>query len=179
MKTLDEAIEQAVTKSNPHITPAEKEHQIEMLRRTIEEGRTPTLEDLGLTREMLNNLYVFTSRLYNSGKYEDASSVFAMLALLDDKEFDYPFALASCHHMLKQYSQAISNYMLAFNLDNTNPLPFYHIADCYMQMKKPVHAIHSFDLVEVIAKGQAKYNKIKERATLTRDRLIKEIESKI
>lgn len=179
MKNIEEMIDEAVMEISPNGTEQERKECAARLIDSIAEGRTLSPEELGLTANMLNDLYAFSYRLYNTGKYEDGSLLFALLSLIDSNNPDYVFALGACYHRLKRYTQAMNSYMAAFFLNTNNPLPFFHIADCYIQMQKPAHAIFSLGMVIAQADNNPKYAVIKHKAQMMRDRLLHDVEQGI
>lgn len=179
MKTIEELIKDTVEEVSPNSSPKEKMEYAAMLQKSIEEGRFPSKEEFGITPDMLTGLYASGYRLYNSGNYNDASIIFSILGLMDSKNSDYIFSLGACHHQLKEFKDALNYYMAAFYMDTRNPLPFFHIADCYIQMKKPGHAIFSLAMVIAQAGDNPNYAKIKQKAELIRNRLLNEVETSI
>lgn len=176
MKTVEDLIKEAVEGAYPEGNPKEKTECANKLRKIVETGQMPRAEDFSITPQMLATLYNLAYQDYNSGKYNEAANIFSFLCVIEPENADYVFALGACQHMLKNYWEALNSYMAAFYLDVSNPLPFLHISDCYIQMKKPGHAICSLGIVLAQAGDNPKYAKIKERSKLTRESLIKEIE---
>jgi type III secretion system low calcium response chaperone LcrH/SycD len=174
MKTIEQLIQETVDEAMPNGTSEQKKAHMDSLKRMIEAGKTPSAKDLGVTPEILSSLYAFAYRLYTTGKYEDALALFAWLGLLDDLNPLYPFGMASCYHMLKQYDKAINSYLMTFALDTHSPLPFFHMADCYTKLNKPDFAIVSLGQVLRQAGEDPKYSSIKEKAVLMRDSLNKQ-----
>lgn len=75
----------------------------------FEKGMLPK-DAMGLSDSMIEGIYGYAYRLYNSGKYRDASHLFRILILLDPTESKYILGLAACHHMQQDYKNAISSY---------------------------------------------------------------------
>ncbi len=129
---------------------------------------------LGLSDAMVEGLYSQAYRLYNTGKYKDASQLFRLLIMIDSSEAKFSMGLAACFHMMKEYNSAISTYALCGIIDPDSPIPHYHASDCYMQMKDPISAIISLEMAIKRAGEKPEYQSLKDRALMTIDNLKKE-----
>ncbi len=131
----------------------------------FEKGMLPK-DAMGLTDSMIEGIYGYAYRLYNSGKYRDASHLFRILILLNSTESKYILGLAACQHMQRDYQNAISTYAFVGLVDPYNPLPHYHISDCYL--KTGIIPMAQAELAQAIEKcgDQPQYVLVKERAVL-------------
>lgn len=132
----------------------------------LQKGMIPK-DALGLSDAVVEGIYAQAYRLYNTGKYVEASHLFRMLIMLNVSEAKYLLGLAACFHMLKEYQNAVQTYTMCAMLDPENPIPHYHASDCYVQMKDPLSAIIALDLAVKRAGEKPEYAKIKERALLS------------
>ncbi len=130
---------------------------------------------LHLGDETMEAIYGQAYNLYNQGRYKEASYIFRLLMLLDYMTPKYILGLAASLHRMKEYTTAANVYLLCGTLDSGNPLPHYHAADCYMQLNLPVMAVFTLNLAIAAAGTQPQYAIIKERATLMRDTLDKQL----
>ena len=73
--------------------------------------------------------------------------------------------------MLKEYQNAIQAYTMCSVIDPTSPLPYYHISDCFIQMKDALSAMISLQMSLEKAGDRTEYAKLKERASLTLENL--------
>lgn len=135
-------------------------------------------EAMGLTDAFVEGIYGQAYRLYNTGKYKEASQLFRLLMMLNAKQPKYTLGLAACFHMLKEYKNAIQIYTVCGIVDPESPIPHYHASDCYMQMKDPVSAIIALEMAIKRAGERAEYKMLKDRALLTIDNLKKELQPK-
>lgn len=170
MLTVQEAVDNAIAKIQPNCSEKDKKVYEEIAYKVIR--GIPPHAAVGITKDMETNLYTFAYRLYGSGKYQQALLVFSLLATVDDMNPRYLFGSAACYHMLKQYEDAINAYYAAYYRDTNSPLAFYHLSDCYRNIKRIDYAIMCLSMVQEIAGDQPKYAKIKERASLTKESLI-------
>lgn len=157
------------------ITKEEKTKNMEAaVRRASRKGTTPK-DALGLTDAMVEGIYGQAYRLYNTGKYRDASQLFRLLIMLNTTEPKYIMGLAACFHMLKEFRTAVATYTMVSVVDPQSPIPYYHASDCYMQMGDPASAMISLEMAVKRSGDKPEFRAIKERAALTIESLRKDI----
>lgn len=115
---------------------------------------------------MLEEMYDQAYRLYNTGSFYNASTMFRILVEIDPLKQDYVMGLASCFHMMKRYKPAMEVYQTAGVLDPYNPLPFYHAADCLMQLDDSISAISFLEMAVERSASNEEYRTLKETALL-------------
>lgn len=130
---------------------------------------------LGLSDAMVEGLYSQAYRLYNTGKYKDASQLFRLLIMMDSTEAKFSMGLAACFHMMKEYENAVSTYALCGIIDPESPVPHYHASDCYIQMKDPISAIISLEMAIKRAGDHPEFQSLKDRALMSIESLKKEV----
>ena len=140
------------------------------------QGLTPK-DAMGFSSGYMENVYAQAYRLYNTGKYAEATHLFRILIMLNAMEPKYILGLGASLHMLKEYYDAIQTYTMCAVLDPTNPIPHYHSSDCFIQMKDYLSAMLCLELVIDKASNKAEYAKMKERAQLSLDSLKKQLGS--
>lgn len=133
---------------------------------------------LGMSDAMVEGLYAQAYRLYNTGKYKDASQLFRLLLTLNATEPKYAMGLAACFHMIKEYHNAINTYSLCGIMDADSPIPHYHASDCYLQLKDRISAIISLEMAIKRAGDKEEYRALKDRALMTVENLRKELGEK-
>lgn len=131
----------------------------------------------GMSPKALENIYSQAYRLYNTGKYVEASHLFRILILMNGMEPKYMLGFAACFHMLKDYPNAVQFYTLCSAIDPTSPLPHYHASDCFIQMKDYISAMISLEMTLERAKDQKKFSELKERSLLSLESLKKQLMS--
>lgn len=155
--------------------PAEVKTAIEGLTKKIyEDGVTPK-DAMGLSDQMVEGIYGYGYRLYNTGKYEQASQLFRLLIMLDPTKMKHMMGLAACYHMLKDYSNAALTYTLCSFIDPSNPLPYYHASDCYLQSGSVELTKRALQACIASASAIPELNSVKERAQIMLDNLEKGI----
>jgi type III secretion system low calcium response chaperone LcrH/SycD len=143
--------------------------------KVVNQGVMPK-DMMGLSDAMVEGIYGQAYRLYNTGKYKDATQLFRLLIMLNSTESKYAMGLAACFHMLKEYKNAISTYSICGVIDPDNPIPHYHASDCYIHLDDPVSALIALEMAVKRAGEKPEYQTLKDRALLTIEGLKKEIE---
>lgn len=165
MTKIEEVIQTAITKVKPNCSEKDRENYHNVLSKVLDEGMSMR-EAMAMSGDTLEYLYGYAYRFYTTGNYKNASLVFAYLTMLDINNPKYFMAFAACKHRLKEYYEAINAYLSAFYLNVKDPLPFFHISDCYEKLNKPDYALFSLGMAIHIAGENPYYAKIKERALL-------------
>jgi type III secretion system low calcium response chaperone LcrH/SycD len=150
-----------------------KEYQ-NIAQKAMQQGVMPK-DILGLSDAMVEGIYGQAYRLYNTGKYKDASQLFRLLIMLNSTEPKYSMGLAACFHMLKEYQNAVSTYAMCGVVDPENPIPHYHASDCYIHLKDPISALIALEMAVDRSKEKQEYQTLKDRAKLTIETLRQEI----
>lgn len=146
----------------------------EICNKMIAQGMTPK-DAMGVSNSYLENVYSQAYRLYNTGKYAEATHLFRILIMLNAMEPKYILGLAACYHMLKEYYNAIQTYTMCMAIEPDNPVPSYHSSDCFIQMKDYVSAMICLELSISKAGDKKEYAKMKERAQLSLESLKKQV----
>jgi type III secretion system low calcium response chaperone LcrH/SycD len=168
-----EEVKKAIEKMGLNVGE-EKGKDMEKLTRTALFDQLLPKNAMGLSDAMVEGLYSQAYRLYNTGKYKDASQLFRLLIMIDSTEAKYTMGLAACFHMLKEYESAISTYALCGIIDPESPIPHYHSSDCYIQMKDYVSAIISLEMAVKRAGGKPEFQSLHDRGLMTIESLKKE-----
>lgn len=123
-----------------------------------------SIEDaLGLTPEIIEVIYKHGYHLYQSGKFREALNVFNLLHFFNPTENRYIFSIAACHHQSKNYLEAAAYYMIYEINDQKNPLPFFHLYDCFIHADHPSLARNALDEALRLAKLDPKHHELKGR----------------
>lgn len=141
----------------------------------FEKGMLPK-DAMGLSDGLIEGIYGHAYRLYNSGKYKDASQLFRLLIVLNPTAAKYPLGLAACFHMLKEYENAIATYTMVSLIDIDSPLPFYHASDCYIQLGDITSAIVNLQMTVARCGEKEAFALIKERSIATMESLKQQLD---
>lgn len=128
---------------------------------------------VGMSDAMVEGLYSQAYRLYNTGKYKDATQLFRLLIMMDSTEPKFVMGMAACFHMMKEYTNAVSMYALCGVIDPENPVPHYHSSDCYIQMKDNISAIISLEMAIKRAGDKPEFKALADKALITIESLKK------
>ena len=131
--------------------------------------QVPPRKALGMTPEMLEVIYQQGYLLFQSGKYDDALVIFNVLRLLDVTDARFTFAIAGCYHMKKEYLDAAANYLIYHEMDALNPIPPFHLYDCFNKAHYPSAALMFLQEALVLAGMDAQYSSLRERIQLEAD----------
>lgn len=145
--------------------------------KVVQDGVMPK-DVMGLSDAMVEGIYGQAYRLYNTGKYKDASQLFRLLIMLNSTEPKYSMGLAACFHMIKDYKNAVSTYAICSVIDPESPIPHYHASDCYIHLNDPASAHIELDNAIKKAGDKAEFQTLKDRALLSLEVINKEIEEK-
>lgn len=146
-----------------------------ILKSTLETGKIPK-EALGFSEERVRTIYAQAYRLYNTGKYTDASHLFRLLIALVPTDAKYYLGLAACFHLLKEYQGAVQVYTACAAIDAKSPVAYFHSSDCYIQLHDQMSAWVALQMAVERAGDQPAYQVLKERALLTIENIKKELE---
>lgn len=153
----------------------EVKHAVEKLATDIfEKGMLPK-DAMGLSDAMMEGMYSFGYRLYNTGKYEQAIQLFRLLVMLDPTQAKFSLGLAACFHMMKDYKNAATTYILCSIIDSNDPLPHYHASDCYLELNQPEMAFNALELCIERCNNRPEFSGVKDRAKITLDALRKQL----
>lgn len=156
-----------------------KEQKTEELKSIIQRSTQKAVspkDALGLTDAMIEGIYGQAYRLYNTGKYKDASQLFRMLVMINTTEAKYTMGLAACFHMLKDYKNAADTYSIVGMIDPQSPISFYHASDCYVKMGDIPSATVALEMAVKRAGSKPEFRTLKDRAAMTLESLKKELE---
>lgn len=142
--------------------------------RIVQKGLMPK-DIIGLSDQMVEGIYGQAYRMYQTGRYTDASQLFRLLVMINSNEAKYLLGLAACFHMLKEYKAATETYAVCAIIDPNNPIPHYHCSDCFIQLNDKISAMIALELAVQRAGDKPEYKNLKDRATLTIESLKKEL----
>lgn len=133
---------------------------------TILQKNVSAKEALGFTSEMIEELYDFGLKQFRAGKYGDALKFFFVLMRLDPQDPRFSFGIGACYQYQKNYSDAACYYSISQQAEYFNPLPAFHLYDCWMQLDQPVLALLSLREAWEVAKLDARYREFEEKIAL-------------
>lgn len=132
--------------------------------------------DLGIDEASLNTAYTLGYASYSAGRYAEARDFFALLVFWDPNDPNFHFGLAASHHMLKNYQFAIEQYLACIASDIDNPIPWFHMADCYIQLENWKMALVNLKAVLIRTEGKEEFAEIRKKVKLLKAVAIRKIE---
>lgn len=176
--TMREKVREVIDQMGEEVVPKHMKKRLEdTLDKMYVEGKWPK-DALGIPPESLESLYQHAYQLFQGGKYREALTCFSFLRQIDPPSFRYHFGVAACHHYLKEYDEAAGNYLFCTYMDVLNPVPFFHLYDCFVHQNDPYSALYALEKTILRAEGQPQFAVLKERAKLEKQKIEKEIAEK-
>ncbi len=174
MKGGRQDIRKAIEEMSQGMEPQKVENLQKLGSKIAGNGVTPK-DAMGLNDDMVEGIYAQAYRLYNTGKYKEASQLFRLLIMLNGAEPKYALGLAACFHMSKDYETAAEAYSNCGVLEPNNPIPHYHASDCYLQMGDKVSAMIALEMAVKRSGTKPEFVQLKDRALMTIESLKQEI----
>lgn len=106
---------------------------------------------------VINELYTRGYFFYESGKYTEATDFFKVLTQMKAENPLYWNGLGACLQMQKKYHEALLAYSTAAILDSTNPITFFHAANCCFSLNHIAEGIKAIEAAEDIARKNPEY----------------------
>lgn len=160
------------------VTPEIRALAEDVIKKALLEG-IPPKEALNLTSVQLEKIYLFAHNQFQAGKYADALPLFNLLHNLDPMDVRYSFSIAACEHYMKNYQKASGKYLECITMDPTNPLPYFHLYDCFMHLNQHFSAYHAILMTISLANKDSKYATLKEKALLELSHLENQLEKEL
>jgi len=129
-------------------------------------GNLTFKEAIGFSSELIEEMYGYAYTLFQSGKYEEVLPIFTILRFIDGNDERFTFSIAVTHHHMKNYTEAAGNYMLCELLNPDDPLPLYHLSDCFTKLNQPELALNALKMANQVAAKDPKYAQLKEKTEL-------------
>lgn len=126
---------------------------------------------LGIPPHIMDVIYRHGYNQFQAGKYQEALKVFNFLREMDVSDIRYSFAIAACHQYAKDYFNAATNYMVCNYLDPHNPIPFFHLFDCFMKADSPLPALYAIQQTLTLTENKPEFANLREKALLENNHL--------
>lgn len=175
MKREQEQVSKAAEKVAEKAAEETSEKLEEAAENVVKKGILPK-DAMGMDDQMLEGIYGQAYRLYNTGKYQEASQIFRLLIMVNSMEPKYTMGLAACFHMVKEYKHAVDGYTLCSIIDPDNPIPQYHAADCFINLGDKLSAIIALKMAVKRAGNKQEFTTLVDRANMMIESLKKEMD---
>lgn len=168
--TIDNLIKDAAKSLGSDAPDKVKNSAKEVVEKILLDGASPK-EAMGFNDEMLEYLYSIAYTEFKNGKYSKALTTFTYLRDLDPLIYRYTFAIAACHHYMKDYEKAIGEYSLCALLDEKDPKCYYYMAECLIEEKDAKLAMTALQDAVLRSKDKPEFVNIYEISSLTLEKL--------
>ncbi len=159
----EKIIDQQVEKMGNKCAPEEKDQFRQILGDVVTKGLS-IMEAIKFPPGLVELIFSYANDLYSAGKYEDANKLYYFVVQLNPKDPRFPFAYAASFHKLKKFNEAAGFYLISGNSNPEDPLPWFHCADCYIQMHELDVAKVMLEKTIMVAQDSLEHEKIKQQA---------------
>lgn len=128
-------------------------------------------EVLGLSKASVLAIYRIGAEVYNEGRYQEASSVFLIVCLLDGSIHDAWVSLGHAECRNKEFTRAIIAYEMAGECDPQNPLSKLYAAHSYEALGEYENAIDSLEHLIALTDGKIEHKELMQKAKACKERL--------
>ena len=94
------------------------------------------METSQFTEEDVSLLYSLGYGLYEKGDYKDARTVFQRLVFARPHGIKYWMGLGAAQQMVKDFDDALTSWAMVSLINDNDPLPHFHAAECYLSLKQ-------------------------------------------
>lgn len=150
--------------------PEQKDKLVHHLRDEYLAGKSMK-ESLQVADYQLEQVYALGYRKYQAGEYREASETFQYLLFFDDRNYKFLLGYAASLHKLGEHYVAMGAYQMAALQAPTDPVPLFHLADCYIHTGSPEKAAAALEMVIRMGTLDKRYAELKERASLIKNAL--------
>jgi type III secretion system low calcium response chaperone LcrH/SycD len=178
LKKVTQEVHSVIEKLGDSIPPQRRPMIEEAISKMMVDNKLPK-DVLGFSPEIMEMIYQHGYNLFQNGKYQDALNVFNILRQLDNSSPRYTFAIAACHHYAKEYLDAAANYSIYKYMDPLNPIPSFHLYDCYMKTDHTMSALLAIQEALVLAERSPEYAGLKEKIQLEFEHLKNVLKSQL
>ena len=117
-----------------------------------------------ISREELEAVYNISYNAYNSGRYERSEKTFQFLCYFDHLVKKNWMGLGASRQMRKDYANAVDAYTFAYLLDDKDPLPPLHAADCHIALGNRDAALSGLNTAIDLAGNEDQHAAVRARA---------------
>lgn len=165
-----EEIKASIEERIPNAPPEMKQMTEDALYKIIVLHKT-RMEAMGVTKAEIEKAYREAYNNFQGGKYDEAIKLFRMLEIVDPGNYRYAFAIGAALQYQKKYIPAAGSYIEASKLDRMNPIPRYHLYDCFLKANQPFAALWAITEAVLLADKDPKYAALKVKAEMEKNHL--------
>ncbi len=169
--TSQEQRRQVIDKWGKELSEEEKAAVQEVMKEVIDR-KIPLRDAIGITPETMSRVHDMAYQMYNNGRYQQALQLFRLLITLETVDVKYLMGIAASLHMLKDFSKAAEMYFYINAIYPNDPIPYYHAADCYLQMDLPDVAAAVLKRCILQCENKPEYDQLRKRVEVILEGLL-------
>lgn len=100
-----------------------------------------------VSNETMRGIYKLAYEFYQSGKLNDAESLFRFLCIYDFQNSEYAMGLAAVYQLKENYAVALDFYALAYTLAKEDYRPMFYAGQCNLMLCRTARARKCFNIV--------------------------------
>ncbi len=127
-------------------------------------GETTLQMEMGLDDEEMEAMYAVAYNYYAQGLYGEARQCFRLLMFFSPHTYKYCLGMACTLQAVGDLEQACMFYLLAGSLDQVEPAPYLHMAECLIRLDDRVGAEENLEKAVALCGDGNGYREIKGRA---------------
>ena len=116
--------------------------------KTVDLSCKPCAESRESSFVVEEEIYPHAFALYNQGNYVQAGALFSQLVLQNPFDEKLWRGLAASKQMEREYEAALCAWALVAILQENDPLPHFHAAECYLSLHDAEEAMKALDAAE-------------------------------
>jgi len=120
----------------------------------------------GISRDELEQMYSLAHSYYQSGKFQEAETIFKGLTALNHYDERFLLGLGACRQALKQYEMAIHSYAYGALVAIEDPRFPFHAAECHVELGDWAAAESGFYSAHALAEARTDQTELGARAGL-------------
>lgn len=151
------------------LSPEEMQAETQkVLKRMKDEGIT-LQQATGISDAFLEEMYSLAHAHYEQGNYKESLSLFQFLAGCAPSNFKFMLGLAANLHQMGEYEEALRGFTVALQIDESNPLPIYYMADCFMRLGNEKEAMPLYQAMVEAGKVCPEHRDLAQKSQLILD----------
>lgn len=116
----------------------------------------------GVSNREMEELYKEAYDFYSKDLFEDASTIFRWLVILNPFTDKYWLGLGSCLMLESKFEKALHQFAMAALLNSENPYPHFHAYQCYSAMNNNKDAEKALALAHERTTNQETFSELKK-----------------
>lgn len=167
------AIEKVMDKAGEDLKEKDRVAFEKLLNDVLAEGKSPK-ESLKISPRYMESLYAYAYNFFTHGKFKDSLLLMRFLMDIDQENPRYPLACGAAYQQMKDYEMAAGYYLVAFHLDQQDPIPLYYMYECFKNQNDMYSAMMMLNSIVTIAADRPEHAVLKERVERTRQTLVEQ-----